>query len=163
MKKVILSLLGVLTLGLAFTAPTQTFAKENSKFNLPEDAVILYQDEDAVMYQSKSESESKEKLARAPMDYESMWVNKTQPGSFSIYNNRSGNMGVTWKVESSSNSSHARIWMEAPGHLPFLQTKDIYPSDGDVYFRTNGIRGTYTIHFDAFTNVGMRIMCWMYD
>ncbi len=163
MKKFTLSLLTVLSLVVSLVTPTMASEKENSAFDLPEDAVILYQDENAVMYQSKTEAADTERSMRTPVDYESEWVDRNASGDFPIYNSRSGEMGVTWKVESSSNASHARIWMTLPGGLPFLSTRYIYPSNGDVYFRTNGVVGQYTVHYFAYTDVGMRIMCWMYD
>lgn len=140
---------------------------KTTTFDLPDDAVILYQDEDAVLYQSKSESEfdstNVANSARTAVDYESVWVNNSEWGSFTIYNSRSGKTGVTWKVESPSSKSHAQIYMTTPQGLLFLDTRDVYEANGDVYFRTTGVKGTYTIHYIATTTVGMRIMCWMYD
>ena len=144
---------------LAFQTPV--YANDDSDLSLPEDAIILYQDENAILYQTKMNISS----ARTAVDYESKWVNSTVYGdSFTIYNHRSGNAGVTWGVESSSASSYAQIWMTNPLGLVVLNTRTVRPSDGEVVFRlTNSSNGRYTVHFNAYTTVGIRVMCWMYD
>lgn len=147
------------------TTSVSAVETETTIFDLPDDAVILYQDEDTVMYQSKSESDSFDMMsnARTPVDYESVWLNKSKSGSFRIHNSRNGKVGITWKVESSSNDSHAQIYMTNSYGLVVLATYDVHPYDGDVFFRTTGAKGYYTLHYIAETTVGMRIMCWMYD
>lgn len=166
--KRILSIAMALCLCIIGTIPVSAVAEtetEAATFDLPNDAVILYQDDDTVLYQSKSESDNAivESIARTPVDYESVWLNKSEVGSFQIHNSRNGKVGITWKVESSSNDSHAQIYMTNSYGLVILTTYDVHPSDGDVYFKTTGNIGYYTVHYIAETTVGMRIMCWMYD
>ena len=139
------------------------YAKDDSPFNLPNDAVILYKDDNCVLYQSKELNSSS---SRAPVDYESVWLDKAKIGSFKIHNSRSGRTGVTWKVESEAPNSYATIYMMNPLGLIVLNSKTIRPSDGDVALQlVNGVKGDYTVHYQGFPslNKGMRIMCWMYD
>ncbi len=141
--------------------PINTYASQKNSDLLPKDAKILYEDDNAVLYQTKTGSGN----VKSPVDYESKWINSSTTGdSFPIYNNRSGECGVTWAVESSSNESYAQIWMSNSLGLPILNTRTVRPSDGEVVFRLkNSSKGYYTVHFLAHTTVGMRIMCWMYD
>lgn len=165
--KRILSIALALCCCLISTISVSAAETATATFDLPDDAIILYQDDDAVMYQSKSESElnsnSSTATPRTPVDYASVWLDRSEWGSFTIYNSRSGKTGVTWKVESPSSKSHAQIYMTTPQGLLYLDTRDVYEADGDVYFRVNGVKGNYTVHYIATTTVGMRIMCWMYD
>lgn len=151
----------VLAFAMCLAFQTPVYANEGSEFTLPEDAVVLYQDENAILYQTNTETPT----PRTPVDYESKWVDSTVYGdSFTIYNHRSGNAGVTWGVESSSESSYAQIWMTSPSGVVVLATRTVRPSSGEVVFRlTNSARGRYTVHFNAYTRVGIRVMCWMYD
>ena len=106
-------------------------------------------------------------VARTPVDYESVWLDKTEVGTFKIYNNRSGNSGVTFKVESTNPNSHATLWLTTPSGITVTGSlRQVRPSNGDVYFRLlNSVKGTYTVNYQGFPagGAGMRIMCWMYD
>lgn len=99
-------------------------------------------------------------------DYESVWLDNSAQGSFDIYNHNSGTVGVTLKVESSSNTSTANIKVKKPDGSYFLNGVAIYPytngGNGGVYTIYFAQTGTYTIEYNAYTTVGMRIMCWMY-
>ena len=99
-------------------------------------------------------------------DYESVWLNYSAQGSFDIYNHNSGTVGVTLKVESSSNASTASIKVKKPDGSYFLNSVSIDPTtnngNGGVYTMYFAATGTYTIEYTAFTTAGMRIMCWMY-
>lgn len=99
-------------------------------------------------------------------DYESVWLDNSASGSFTIYNHNSGTVGITLKVESSSISSSAYIKVKKPNGSYYLNGVTINPTtnngDGGVYQLLFAPTGTYTIEYDAYTTVGMRIMCWMY-
>ncbi len=97
--------------------------------------------------------------------YESTWLNNSSSGRFPIYCGNSGSVGVTFKVESSSTSSWAMIQLlDANGNAKTqLVYVDPTTNGGDGYYTHINIpAGTYYVTFNASTNVGMRIMCWMY-
>lgn len=100
------------------------------------------------------------------VDYESVWLDYSASGSFPIYNHNSGTVGMTLKVESSSNLSTANIKVKKPDGSYYLNGVAIDPTtnggQGGLYTIYFAPTGTYTIEYNAFTNVGMRIMCWMY-
>lgn len=169
---VTLGLACILCLSFSITA----FASEvqntdnNNKFNLPDDAVVIYEEDDIVLYQSKSESDIRKEVAtltaRSGVDYESVWLNRASTGSYKIYCSHSRKVGVTIGIESSSNDSWAQITIKRPdGRYLFPKNGGkIRPSDGEVLMRmADGTIGTYTINYQASTQVGMRIMCWMYN
>ncbi len=126
---------------------------------------ILYQDENVVLYQSKGDSSPVAPALVNESNYGNKWVDKTSFGqTFTVPCTYTGKTGVTWKVESSSNQSYAQIYMINPLGLIVLNTKKVYPSDGDVHLQLlNATVGNYTVHFDGYTTVGMRVMCWMYQ
>lgn len=139
LKKRFISMLCVLclTLGLTSTA----FAKE-----------------------SDSTSNTLNTIQARTNNYNSLWVN---PGyyyskSFTVYN--TGNLGVTWKVESTNNNSYAQIRMTTPSGSTVLHTAKLYPSNGDHRFRLNAAEtGPYTINFmGEAKSTGMRVLCWFY-
>ncbi len=160
-----------LCLGLSSTAfASELKTAENNKFGLPDDAVVLHEEEGFVLYQSEAESAIRNEAvasAQSDVDYESVWLNRSGTGNFPIYCSHSGRVGVTIGVESSSESSWAQIWIKRPDGTRYLYANGanaIHPSNGEVLMRmADGTIGTYTVYYQASTTVGMRIMCWMYN
>lgn len=174
MKKQITSLLLALVLCLCSvtTAFAADFTTASEDVTIPEDAKILFQDENVVLYQSKTETAENRlenetySTLRTDDNYGYAWVNPGDGGSyFTVNNTITGRMGVTWKVESDSSSDHAQIWMETSGGLTVLTTRDVYPGDGDVRLVIqNGIKTKYKVRYIPVRNTsGMRIMCWTYN
>lgn len=176
MKKQIISLF--LALALCLCSVTTDFAADSTTVSddviIPEDTKILYQDENVVLYQSKSETAEKRfenedetySILRTDDNYGYAWVNPGDGGSyFTVRNTITGRMGVTWKVEASSSADHAQIWMETSSGITVLTTRDVYPGDGDVRLVVqNGINTTYKVRYIPVRNTsGMRIMCWTYN
>ena len=167
-KNFFIALLMVFT--FCFTAFSNvSYAAETDSFQLPSDAVILYQDDNIIVYQTHKETiNSPSNSTISPMsedNYGYAWVDKGGlPGSFKVHNTYSGRVGVTWKVEASSRSDYARIYMTNPFGLIVLSSRDVHPSDGDVRFvLVNGMVGNYTVYYIPAQNTnGMRIMCWTY-
>ena len=169
-KNIIATFMTVCMLAISIIPSVAVLAAEkttdDSQTELPNDAVILYEDEDVVMYQSKEESIDTMAInARSENNYGNAWVNKGgSPGSFDVYNTHKGKLGVTWKVEASSRSDYAQIYM-TKGDLVILATRAVNPADGDVRFVIkNGLVGYYTVHYIPVVNSnGMRVMCWTYS
>lgn len=165
------------TLGMTtFAAEVETPSNESASLleKLPADAKILYQSEDAILYQSKSQDEADEKALadngitpRVDNNYGYDWIEPGDPsGSFNVYNTHtSGDIGVTWKVETSSPTDYVQIWMTNPLGLTVLTTRAVKASDGDVRMViSQGVRGNYTVRYiPVLVTTGMRIMCWTYD
>lgn len=168
---VTLGLACILCLSFSITAfANEAQNIENDKFNLPDDAIVLYEEDDIVLYQSQSESAARKEAStlaeESGVDYESVWLDRSSTSSFKIYCSHSGKVGVTIGIESSSDESWAQITIKRPdGRYLFPKSGgQIRPSDGEVLMRmADGTIGTYTVNYQASTNVGMRIMCWMYN
>lgn len=165
--------LGMMSMS-AFAAEVPETANESSSEmdaliqSLPEDAVILYQDENAIIYQSKEESSSESGIMPLTDDnYGYAWVDKGSPtGSFYVYNTHQiGSLGITWKVETSSKTDYATLSMYNPSGLPVLKARDVYADDGDVKFVIlAGTKGNYRVDYiPTKVTTGMRIMCWTYS
>lgn len=165
--------LGMMSMSALAAEVTETANESSSEMDaliqsLPKDAVILYQDENAIMYQSKEESSSESGIMPLTDDnYGYAWIDKGSPtGSFNVYNTHQiGSLGVTWKVETSSKTDYATLWMENPSGLTILKAQNVSADDGDVRFVVlAGTRGYYKVNYIP-TNVttGMRIMCWTYS
>lgn len=164
LKRLLAVCLGLCLLTCSSVSTLAT-AQENDVSSTDDGVKILYQDENVLLYQSKEDSSSVSPLLVNENNYGNKWINSTSYGqSFNVYSTYTGSTGVTWKVESSSNSSYAQIYMTTPSGIPVLATRRVSPSDGDVHLRlTNASIGNYTVHFDGYTTVGMRVMCWLYQ
>lgn len=117
-----------------------------------------------------TESTASTRSADYPVEdnYNNVWLNKgTYIGqSFRVHNTNSGRVGITFQVESSSNSSYADIYVTAPNGLtvlvPATYITPVTSKDKREFILTNAIPGYYTIHYNANAVQGMRINCWMY-
>lgn len=140
-------------------------SEANSEYELPTDAVILYEDEAICLYQSASQSAMESGIVPYVDDnYGYAWVNNDYDGRnvFKVNCTLSGTVKGTFKVESSSEASVAQMTISGP-MAQLAVTKRLHPSDGDVYFTLNGCqKGTYEVSYIANTTVGMRLMCWLY-
>jgi len=98
--------------------------------------------------------------------YAYVWLDASANGSFPIYTSNSGTIGITLKVESSSNSSWAYCSVYKPNGSAFWNNVYVDPTtnNGNGYQGTMlfASSGTYTIVYAAYTTVGMRLMCWLY-
>lgn len=157
------------------TSVTNVFAAEatsddnNQSVVLLEGETIVYQDEDVTIVQCANDEESSDEnvvTSTRSTDYGSVWLNSSSSGSFSVYTSNSGTIGITLKVESSSNSSWAYMSVQKPNGSYFKNNVYVDPTTGGgegarykMYFASSG---TYTIHYVAYTSVGMRLMCWLY-
>lgn len=123
---------------------------------------IVYQDDDIIIVRSNENAD----MTTRSSHYNSVWVDSNSSGSFPIATLESGTVGITLKVESSSNDSWAYISVQKPNGSYFRNDIFVTPTTGDgegaIYKMYNASSGTYTIHYSAYTSVGMRIMCWLY-
>ncbi len=171
MKKTLKKLFAVLlTLSLCLGISTSAFATSMQdsvfdEFDLPDDAVVLYQSPEIVLYQSVSESSTR-KDSDSGVDYESVWLDKGEVGKFTIYNTHSGKVGITIGVEAASDASWAQVHIITPsGNTIYMNhAMPIRASDGEILAKMpSASTGTYTVRYTASTSEGMRIMCWMYN
>lgn len=138
-----------------------------NKIIISETENILYQDKDITIVEVNSTNGFPEKgINSKTMTYGSTWVNSSDSGSFSINTEKSGTIGITIKAESSSDSSWAYMSVMKPDGTYFKNNVYIDPTSGNgdgkkfkIYYASSG---TYTINYIAYTDVGMRLMCWMY-
>lgn len=161
MKKFI-ALLSALFLCICLSTPAFATEVNTSVAVLNDSEKIVYQDE----YITITQGNSSDVASTRAMAYESTWLNSSTAGSFPIYTANSGTIGVTFKVESSSDDSWASISLQKPdgSYYDGIFYVDRNSNNGDgIYFHIYFAKsGTYTVHYSAYTSVGMRIMCWMY-
>lgn len=133
-------------------------------FEVPDDAVILYEDEQVCFYQSESKTTQDELSVNPRVDdnYGYAWVNSSSISYFHVNCTLTGTVQGTFKVESSSSQSSAQMTISGPAaQVPSSIT--VAPWSGDVYFTLKGCTaGRYTVSYIATTTVGMRLMCWLY-
>lgn len=166
----------IMALSVCFgTSVTSVFAAEatsdanNQQVVLQEGETIVYQDEDVTLVQCADDEEDVEEnvvSSTRSTDYGSVWLNSSDSNSFSVYTSNSGTIGITLKAESSSNSSWAYLAIQKPNGSYFKNNVYVDPTtgggEGARYKMYSASSGTYTIHYDAYTSVGMRLMCWLY-
>lgn len=148
-----------------FAASNPDNVENNSEygFELPSDAVIIYEDEGICMYQSLSKSNEESNIVPYVDDnYGYAWINNDKIDSFYINCTLSGTVNGTFKVESSSESSVAQMTISGP-MSQLAVTRRLHPSSDEVFFTLNGCqKGTYEVSYIANTTVGMRLLCWLY-
>lgn len=132
-------------------------------YDFPKDAIILYQDKDGVIYQSKEESS----ITPRSTEYNSAWVNAgfAKTGSFSITNPHplGGTTNGTFKIE--SNYSNASGQMKLHNGVTLLASKTLSVSNGDVHFSFNTVGSNLVVTYftgNISNTYGMRFMCWLW-
>ena len=103
---------------------------------------------------------------RSNLNYGSIWLNAGESGgfSFNVTTSYSGNIGFTFKVESSDPSAFATISMKDPNGKELVQAVGLTVKANGEAFGTivGGVPGTYTVTGIAYAPAGTRIMCWLY-
>lgn len=167
------------TLSLCATTVTPAFAAETTdvvsqnntatetvdytNYDFPDDAIVLYQGEDGVVYQSNSEKAS---VARA-MKYNGVWIGagKYSTGNFHVENPHTivNKTSGTFKVESDYAQATAQFVLH--DGIFTLANKTIKASDGDVHFEfqshTKDLVVSYFVN-KASKSAGMRLNCWLW-
>ncbi|MGN1330671.1 MAG: hypothetical protein ACI4VN_04990 [Clostridia bacterium] len=154
----------VTSLAMIFAMSTVAFAADDT-FNIPSDAEIVYQDDEITIVSSPLTDDDLQTSLRNS-NYGNAWVSSSTSGSFTVNNQHSGTVGLTLKVESSSNDSWAYISVLKPNGVAYLNNIYVDPTSGNgegrKYTLYSASTGTYTFSYSAYTSVGMRIMAWMY-
>ncbi len=98
------------------------------------------------------------------MTYESVWLNSGATGSFKVHTEIKGKTYFTLRIESVSNNSWCNLRIQRPdGTYCFGKVLSLNPGHTEeVVYILAGIPGDYTIHYEAGTDQGMRIMCWIH-
>lgn len=152
-------------------ATTPAFAAETKEidymnYDFPEDAIVLYQGEDGVVYQSKMESAEEEGTRSTQYNYAWLNAGDHSPGSFGITNPHPSLITTTYgtfKIE--SNYSYAQARMTLMSNSSVLADKTVRVSDGDVHFSFKSLKTNLTVSYSilAYSNThGMRLMCWLW-
>ena len=155
---------------LSFIISVPVFAAKNSKvdymnYDFPEDAKVLYQGEDGVIYQSKEGS--KFQKGAASVEYNYAWLNPgvNTMGSFNITNPHplGGTTNGTFKIESDYSGASAEMILSSA--LFAYADITLSASDGDVHFSFNHVGSSLTVRYypHSYSNTyGMRLMCWLW-
>lgn len=156
--------------GMALTTTVSVAEAEQvnyMNYDFPDDAVVLYQGEDGVIYQSKEKSTANKNLSLYSTNYASVWIDagKFETGSFGIENPHTiiNKTNGTFKIE--SNYSGATAQMILHDGIFTLANKTLSAADGDVHFEFNShtrdLIITYYVNKVSKTD-GMRLMCWLW-
>lgn len=132
-------------------------------YNFPDDAVVLYQKDDGVVYQTHDGDE----VVPYSTEYESVYIpaGKHPMGTFNITNPHTitNKTEGTFKIESSYKSASAQFILS--NGITLLANKTIYAKDGDVRFsfkcNTKKLVCQYYVHQYS-SKYDMRLMCWLW-
>ena len=157
----------VLCFGMPFYAFAANVSAAEEQENLADGEFIIHQDDDITITAIPASMVDEESLAARATTYGSVWLDKSSEGNFKIKTSLRGTIGVTFKVESSSNNSWAFLTFKSPAGKDYFDngvTVNPTTGNGDGYYFhiKNAKPGTYTVGYRGYTSVGMRIMCWMY-
>ena len=159
----------LVALTLCFSFSSNVFAADANaesidymNYNFPEDAKILYQGEDGVIYQSKEEN-----YASKSMQYNYVWINAgtSKTGNFSMTNPHplGGTTNGTFKIE--SDYSNASGQMVLHNGIFLLADETLSVSDGDVHFSFSTVGSNLVVTYytgNISSTYGMRMMCWLW-
>ena len=95
----------VLCFGMPFYAFAANVSAAEEQENLADGEFIIHQDDDITITSIPASMVDEESLAARATTYESVWLDKSSEGNFKIKTSLRGTIGVTFKVESSSNNS----------------------------------------------------------
>ena len=105
----------VLCFGMPFYAFAANVSAAEEQENLADGEFIIHQDDDITITAIPASMVRRaESLAARATTYESVWLDKSSEGNFKIKTSLRGTMGVSFKVESSSNNSWAFLLSKAP-------------------------------------------------
>lgn len=168
MKKIrsFVALCLVMAMAFSFSATAFAAAPDEAVTDtvvVGENETIVYQDDEMTIVETPVDANA---FGVSPLatSYNSKWLDTSANGSFSVYTSNTGTIGITLKVESSSSDSWAYISVKKPNgsyfkNKVFLQAIVDPEAQYKIYFASSG---SYTIEYTGWTEVGMRIMCWMY-
>lgn len=144
---------------------TSTTEVNYMEYDFPDDAVVLYQGEDGVIYQSKEESNNIG--STRAMVYESVWIDagKHGSGTFSIENPHTLVLSTngTFKIESEYDNARAQMILH-DGIFTYAN-ETFRACDGDIHIEftshTKDLVISYLV-YDISNTEGMRLMCWLW-
>ena len=159
----------VMSLCMAFMMVTVAFAAEQptkkDDNGLPSDAVVLYQSDDMVVYQSKSIETSEVAVNAARTTYQShvtIPAGKATTGTFTVKNPHTIILTTNGKVWIDSQYSKASAYLVVHDGLNVIKNVVIKASDGAVGFQTKShssdIGVTYYV-YDHSPKYDMSIYC----
>ena len=147
----------------AFASGDESTKVDYLNYDFPEDAVILYQGKDGVVYQTHTASSQS---ARST-EYGSVWVDagKSKTGNFKMKNPHSlgGTTEGTFKIE--SEYSKASGQMVIHNGMTLLASETLSAADGDVRFSFNTVGSDLVVTYytgKISKSYGMRLMCWLW-
>lgn len=169
MKKIrsFVALCLVMAMAFSFSATAFAAAPDEAVTDtvvIGENETIVYQDDDMTIVETPVDTNS---FGVSPLstDYNSVWLDSSSNGSFKVYTSNAGTIGITLKVESSSDNCSALISIKKPNGSYYKNNIFLTPTQNGgegqykIYFASSG---SYTYEYSAYTDAGMRIMCWMY-
>ena len=153
-----------LAMFMAFSFSAVAFAAEPeadafADVVLTEDETVAYQDDEVMIVESPAAAGMVSPLSNC---YNGQWVGSTSSGSFSLYSDNSGTVGVTVSTEATSSSDLTYITIVKPNGNHFKTDITFSGSQSKKYTMYFASKGTYKISYHAYTDNGLRINCWMY-
>lgn len=134
-------------------------------YDFPDDAVVLHQGEDGVIYQSREKSA--ELASTRAMTYNQVWIDagKYDFGSFSVENPHTLLIKTKGTLRIESNNTNAQVHITVSGNATLIFDDTLCVTDGDVFFESSNNAASYVVHYNVFstnnTN-GIRVNCWLY-
>ncbi len=153
-----------LVMVMAFSFSSVAFAAEPeadafSDVVLTEDETVAYQDDDVMIIESPATVGGTSPLSTC---YNGQWVGSSSNGSFGVYSDNSGTVGITINTESSSADSMTYITVVKPNGSEFQTDLYFKGSQEKKFTMLFASTGTYTIKYSVYTTSGLRINCWIY-
>ncbi len=154
--------------------PTTAFAMESVEeesidymnYNFPEDAIVLYQGEDGVVYKTTSKSQNIDLASARAMEYGSVWIdaNQAKTGTFYVKNPHTliNNTWCTLKVQCEDSVASVQIIMYG-GTIPLFNAP--IKAGEEVNFSFKNSSSSIAVNYATIKkspHYGTRVMCWLW-
>lgn len=150
----------------AFAATSEPIEKDYMNYDFPENAEIIYQGEDGVIYSTPSENVSEEQISPRTLTYNQVWVDagKTEADNFYVTNPYpSGSTGFG-RLRLESNASDVTMQVVVLAGLSVFVAKTTIKVGTDITFDFNSTSNEITVKYYTgriSSSHGMRLNCWL--
>lgn len=146
----------------------------NIHLDYPDDAIVLYQAEDIVVYQSKQKTVElqaadggESEVSPMAMYYNGVWIDagKWASGSFNVKNPHTLLLTTNGTLKLESDNPNAEVNIIVSGNASPISNVTIRPADGEVFFSSSNNAQEYVVWYNVWSTnntAGMRVNCWLY-
>lgn len=150
----------------AFAATSDPIEKDYMNYDFPENAEIIYQSEDGVIYSTPSEDISEEQISTRTLTYNQVWVDAGQndAGIFYVTNPYPSGTEGFGRLRLESNASDVTMQVVVSAGLNVFVAQTTIKVGTDITFDFTSKNDEITVRYytgKTSSSHGMRLNCWL--